>query len=220
MIEVCIFDIGGVLIDTDDALLYAIRSSLLENNLVAPPDSQIVQYFGTSTRYIFKNTLTSVYKGNKIDPTLEKCYALFQSIFPEKVLDKMKILPDVYTTLQNLSLLKIKLACQTGFRSKEAHDILEHFNLLRYFSTVVTFDDVKKPRPDPEAMELVLKKLNIREKNNCLYIGDTVADIRFAKNSGVKIACITTGPQPRSSLEKEKPDYIVNNLRELSDLIR
>jgi len=219
MVEACIFDIGGVLIRTDLALRNAVKRSLEMNGLQAPPDSEINKYLGTGGRNILKSVLYSIYTGNDFDSFFERCYGTLKTIFPDKVLDNLELLPGAERCLQELSLRQIKLACQTAATKKDALTLLRHFNLLSYFPILVTYDDVKKIRPDPEAMYLAMKKLSIADKTQCLYIGDSITDIRFAKNSGVKIACVATGGQPKEILEKEKPDYLIKNLIELLNLI-
>jgi len=220
MIEACIFDIGGVLVRTEDAILYAVRSTMAKNNLQPPPEGQIFKYFGMSNRFILESSVVLSYKGSNLRDISEKCYKSFKEIYPEKLLDKHKSIPGVDDCLRELNARGITTACQTGMTLSEAKSLLEHFNLLHYFSVMVTLDDIKNTRPDPEAMYLILKKLNITDKSKCLYIGDTVKDIQFARNAGVKIACVTTGPQSRETLAKEKPDYLMHNLIELPKLIQ
>ncbi|NYZ76621.1 HAD family hydrolase [Candidatus Micrarchaeota archaeon] len=219
MIEACIFDIGGVLIRTDLALRNAVKRSLEVNGLRAPPDSEITQYLGTGGRNILKSVLRSVYTGNDIDSTFERCYGTFKTIFPNTVLNNLELLPGVERCLHELSVRRIKLACQTAATKKDAVTLLKHFNLLSYFPILVTYDDVKKIRPDPEAMYLTMEKLGIADKSKCLYIGDSITDVKFARNAGVKIVCVTTGSQPKEILMREKPDYLINNLPELLDLV-
>jgi pyrophosphatase PpaX len=219
MIEACIFDIGGVLIKTDTAYLAATQTSLSRNNLPLPPRSEIIKYLGTTDYHLIRSVVGLVYQGDDINSMYEKCYASFQSLFPEKILDELEVLPGVERCLQELSKRGIRLACQTGMKFGEASTILGHFNLLSYFPIIITLDDVKNPRPDPEAIYLTLMRLGITDKSRCLYIGDTFTDIRFARNAGVKIACTTTGAQKREILEKEKPDYIVDNITEILRLL-
>jgi len=218
MIEACIFDIGGVLIRTEDAILHAIRSVITKNNLQPPPEAQIFKYFGMSNRLILESSVALSYKGSNLRDISEKCYKSFKETYPEKLLDKHQIIPGVDDCLRELNARRITTACQTGMTLSEAKSLLEYFNLLHYFPVIVTLDDVENTRPDPEAMYLILKKLNITDKSKCLYIGDTIQDIKFARNAGVKIACVTTGPQ-RAILAREKPDYCIDNLTELLELV-
>ena len=50
-------------------------------------------------------------------------------------------------------------------------------------------------------------------------IGDSVSDIRYAKQAGVQSIAITWGWQWRDRLVKEKPDFVVNSVHELAILL-
>ena len=50
-------------------------------------------------------------------------------------------------------------------------------------------------------------------------IGDSVSDIRHAKKAGVRSIAVTWGWQSRDLLQKERPDYVVDSVGELSDLL-
>jgi hypothetical protein len=48
--EACIFDIGGTLVRAEEALLGAIKETLLENKLAPPPDDDISIHFDIGHR--------------------------------------------------------------------------------------------------------------------------------------------------------------------------
>lgn len=50
-------------------------------------------------------------------------------------------------------------------------------------------------------------------------VGDSISDIRYAKQAGVQSVAATWGWHSHAKLAKEEPDYIVNNVQELSGLI-
>lgn len=50
-------------------------------------------------------------------------------------------------------------------------------------------------------------------------IGDTVSDVECARASGLNVAIVTTGFDSREHLAAAKPDYLVDDLRELLDVI-
>lgn len=218
MIEACVFDIGGTLIKTEDALLEAIKQSFLKNNLTPPPDDEILLHCGIGHLNIFRKLIPTTRRADA-GSLIKSCYLHFKSTYPQNFMDEFRLFPNVELCLTKLKEKKIKTACQTGMGSKEARMLLQHFNLLSYFPVLVAFEDAPKPRPHPDAMYLTMKRLGISDKTKILYIGDTITDIKFAKNSGVRIACVTTGPQPKEILLKEKPDYLIDNLMELLDLV-
>ena len=49
-------------------------------------------------------------------------------------------------------------------------------------------------------------------------VGDTLDDVRSARNAGVKSAAVTTGHQAMSTLLTAEPDYIIHDLSELMQL--
>ena len=54
---------------------------------------------------------------------------------------------------------------------------------------------------------------------NIYFVGDAGTDIQQGKLAGVKTIAVTWGFQGRSRLEMEKPDFIVDNIQELSDIL-
>jgi HAD superfamily hydrolase (TIGR01549 family) len=56
-------------------------------------------------------------------------------------------------------------------------------------------------------------------KDEVLYVGDELRDIEAAKKTGVKIVSVTWGFQARELLERAHPDYIVEDVRNLRDLL-
>jgi phosphoglycolate phosphatase-like HAD superfamily hydrolase len=50
-------------------------------------------------------------------------------------------------------------------------------------------------------------------------IGDTVSDVECARASGMRVAVVTTGFDSRENLQAAQPDYLVDDLRQLLDVL-
>ena len=50
-------------------------------------------------------------------------------------------------------------------------------------------------------------------------VGDSVSDIRYAKQAGVQSVAVLGGWHSQAKLAKEGPDFMVNTVQELADLI-
>jgi pyrophosphatase PpaX len=111
-----------------------------------------------------------------------------------------------------------KLAVLTAFERPEADFFLEQMGLREYFDVVLSTEEVREHRPHPQGLLVALSHLNALPEE-CLYVGDTMLDIQFARNAGVKVACVKTGAQDNGLLEKEKPDYLVENFREMVSVL-
>ncbi len=72
-------------------------------------------------------------------------------------------------------------------------DALKLNDIVEFF---VAADDVKVAKPDGEGCLSAMKKLNITNPEEVLYIGDNTTDLLTAKNAGIDCALVTWGPNP------------------------
>jgi HAD superfamily phosphatase len=77
---------------------------------------------------------------------------------------------------------KAELGVFTGRVWQEMNYTLDRCKTRQYFKTIVTADDVAKPKPDPEGLRKVLSG---RPTERALYIGDNVDDALAAQSAGV-----------------------------------
>ena len=62
--------------------------------------------------------------------------------------------------------------------------VLESVQLKHWFKTVVTGEDVERPKPDPEGVQLALQGLSLSQ-SEVLMVGDSAADIQAGRKAGV-----------------------------------
>jgi HAD superfamily phosphatase len=77
---------------------------------------------------------------------------------------------------------KAELGVFTGRVWQEMNYTLDHCKTRKYFKTIVTAEDVSKPKPDPEGLR---KVLHGRAADRALYIGDNVDDALASQSAGV-----------------------------------
>jgi len=61
---------------------------------------------------------------------------------------------------------------------------MEGLTLKRYFAAVVTGEDVTRNKPDPEGIQMVLKRMEVRP-SRVIMVGDSASDIQAGRNAGV-----------------------------------
>jgi HAD superfamily hydrolase (TIGR01509 family) len=93
----------------------------------------------------------------------------------------------------------------------------EKFDLSGYFDAVITGDDVKKGKPDPEPYELAAAQLHLRA-SDCIVIEDSVNGILSGKAAGCFVIGITTSFSA-DALEKAQPDLVVPAFGVLASLL-
>jgi len=91
---------------------------------------------------------------------------------------------------------------------------LEDYGLLKFFKVVIGNDSVFKIKPHPEALLKCLEEIKLSNKE-VIYIGDMVDDVETSRNANIKIISVTWGWSSKEELKKAKPDWIVDNPKEL-----
>lgn len=89
---------------------------------------------------------------------------------------------------------------------------LDLYDLTKYFDTIVSADDIKKPKPDPEGINIALERL--APTKNVLYIGDNVSDMQAGINAGVK-TCSVMYSNSFEECEKLNPTFCIKDLNGL-----
>jgi len=91
--------------------------------------------------------------------------------------------------------------------------------LENVFDSIVTEEDTKKLKPDPEALFICARKLKVDPKD-CVYIGDSKGDILAARNAGMISIAVTWGYHDISVLEEAKPEHVAKNFIELYNIVK
>ncbi len=89
-------------------------------------------------------------------------------------------------------------------------------NTRGYFQAVVTGDDVKRGKPDPEVFLRAAKKLGAPPES-CVVFEDAVAGVEAAKAGGMKCVAVTfVGHHPEENLRAAGADLIVESLEHVT----
>jgi HAD superfamily hydrolase (TIGR01549 family) len=151
---------------------------------------------------------------------------------------KSQLFAETVQTLKALGELGTKMGLVTNTSEKAVSTVFQNHGLKNYFGVVVTREDVKKLKPDPEGVLLAVKKLGAR---NCFMVGDLVLDVLAAKGAKVKAIIVRRKPEqadsqdflrslPAELLEQAKrlladgedfhPDYVAQSLSEVVTIVQ
>jgi len=86
------------------------------------------------------------------------------------------------------------------------------------FDIIYTTENIVDRSKD-EILKEILEKWSLKN-NELAYVGDHVNDVKYSKLAGVIAIGITSGNHSREELEAEKPDFIIDCLEELEEIIR
>lgn len=117
---------------------------------------------------------------------------------------------------------KIQVVLNTGYNQKTAQTLLDklHWTTGKQYDLLVTADDVQRGRPNPDMILLAMKKLGVPDAGTVVKIGDSIIDIEEGKAAKCYLSLgITTGAQTKEQLKTANPDYIINSLHYIKELI-
>jgi HAD superfamily hydrolase (TIGR01509 family) len=198
-----IFDFDGVIINSHDvqvkALTEAFKTICGEG---VPPYDDFFKLSGDSLKNIFTQL------GLPLD-----MIPIYQKISRENI-GLIKIHEGMIKLLKKLNEAGCFCALCTGKDRSRTIEILKHFNIEQHFKVVICSDDVTNPKPHPESLFVIMKKLGTSPEN-IVMVGDGINDILSAKNANIESIAVTWGDVPGNELIKSEPTYIAHDILEL-----
>ena len=116
----------------------------------------------------------------------EKCIKAHRGYqeLPESV-ESISLYPGVKETLERLHAVGVKFGIATSRTNSRLLKItLQKFGILHLFETMVSAEDVTKPKPDPECLFLIMEHLGTT-KEKTFFVGDTTADTDAGHAAGI-----------------------------------
>lgn len=210
--DAVLFDLDGTLIDTTSAILRSLQHTLWHFTGEKRDLDSFRQYIGIPLDDAMRVIVPS-------DPEAAREVYVRHNLGIHDEL--VRGFPGAVFTLKTLKENGIRLAVVTSKRRRTAQAGIDLAGLTGLFDAEVFFDDTERHKPDAEPILKALDLLGLWG-GKALMVGDSVYDIRAAKNAAlaqgsvrVKSAGAAYGPSGREILLQEQPDFIIDKLDEL-----
>lgn len=211
-IEAIIFDMDGVLLDSESVCDRCFEQAAIEQNIEnRKPIIEDARGMGKSS---FLSFISKTY-GDKIDTELlwNRASELFHIV---EDTEGLSLLPFVKEILEYLKPnYKIALASSTRRVSVERQ--MKATGIWDFFDVTVCGDDVQNTKPSPEIYQMAVKKLNLLPEN-CLAVEDSMNGIKSATSAGLKVIMVIDQVKPDEQI-KSLTWKIFNSLENLKDFL-
>jgi pyrophosphatase PpaX len=124
------------------------------------------------------------------------------------------LFPNVLTTLDQLSNEYEMGIVTSGSKSRVLRD-MDRLDIHKYFSALVTGDDITEPKPTPQGLMMAIEHLSIMP-NEAVYVGDAHADFEMSRAAGVPFIGV---PSEFANLTSDHPEYDLHSIASLHDVI-
>lgn len=209
-VDLIIFDLDGTLVDSQEDIINAVKFSLKTLRLKEKTDSEISAYIGTGVEDLIRKSLGA-------RPELFKeALEIFTQHYSKHFADNTVLYPNVKQILEHFK--NKKMAVVTNKNKHSTVRTLNAFEIDGYFSDVLGGDDVSCRKPSSCPLDLVIQKHKAK-KENALIVGDMAIDVLAGKQAGIATCAVTYGIGKREDIIKAKPDFMIDDIIKLKDII-
>lgn len=213
-IQAVLFDMDGVLIDTEKIILEAAIIGLKQFGVYAEPDDFTPFIGGGETKYLGG---PAEKHGVKFDPEMKTVvYEIYNNLLkkhPDAVYDG--VLESVKKIMKDYKAA----VCSAADYPKVCHNLNAIGITPDFFTALVTGSDVEKQKPNPD---IYLKGAELcgADAKCCVAIDDTINGIKAANAAGCVSVGITTSFSKETLINEAGAMYVIDDIRTFPDLLK
>lgn len=210
-IKAVIFDMDGVLIDSEPVYLAHLRHFLEENH--GKIDEELLYAMAGASSKKTWGLMAQMWR-EEIAP--EAVQALYRAAYPDFQAPYREVLfPGVRELLAWLKEEQIRLAIASSSSERSIRRMLKETGLETYFSCLVSGEMFKESKPDPEIYLYTLSKLGLKAED-CIVVEDSTYGICAAKAAGLKVVA---RKDRRFPFDQSGADYLVEQTSQLKEVL-
>ncbi len=211
-LKAVLFDMDGVLADSEELIFQAARKMFGEHGIEVHHED-FRPYLGTGEDSYLGNVARKY--GYAMDMARDKArtYEIYAQLAP----GNLKLFPGASEFIGSCRKKNLRLAVATSADEYKMKVNLKALDLDdNAFDETVNGLEVTRKKPDPEIYLKAASKLHVNP-SECLVVEDAVSGIEAAKSAGMYCLAVTNSYGRK---ELGQADWVVDNLNEFIDVIR
>ena len=209
MVKAVLFDMDGVLIDSEPIHTRVKRDTLIHFGLDAEIDFSA--YMGRTSRVLFTDAIERAGR-HELEPSMLADYKHERYLDILKNDNAIQPIEGARELLLRLSEERIPMALASSSARQVIEAVLEKFDFHRFFSSVLSGADLPASKPDPAVYRISAERLG-KNPSECGVLEDASSGIAAAKAAGMR--CIAFKNPNSGKQDLSGADWIVNHLSEI-----
>ena len=206
-----IFDMDGVLVDSNPFHVQKWIEFLHERGIPYNAEDLPKQVLGSRNDTAFRRFFGRDLREGEIEKLSEDLEARFRAAFRPHA----QPLLGLKTLMDECRAEGIPLAVASSAMTKNVDFVVDTLKLRSYFASIVTGDDVSRPKPDPEIYIKAAERLRLSPAK-CVAFEDSFVGIQSAKRASMKCVAIASTFPAEDLRRQTQADLVVKNFEELS----
>ncbi|MEM4390043.1 MAG: HAD family phosphatase [Candidatus Micrarchaeia archaeon] len=196
MIRALVFDLDGVIADTEPLHYASFHELLARWGIRIPWRIWSTRYIGTGSSHIFEDIFRRHGISEDVSTWVKRRSELYARMLNEREVKPIRGFMRFFARAKRAGL---RMAVVSGGHRAHIAATLRKLGLEKEF-VVVAIEDVRNRKPHPEGFLLAAKRLGV-SPSECLAFEDSVAGVEAAKRAGMLTIALTTSTT-RSNLKK------------------
>jgi len=212
--EAVLFDFDGLLVDSEPMHYRAFTEVLDPRGMGFTWQKYVETYMGFDDRDAFREAFRA--KGISLDDAnLAELVAAKSDAFLRGLRGGVTAYPGAVPMIESLHAAGRPLALCSGALLSDIEPIFAQLGIGHCFDVIVSADNVRRSKPDPESYALAFSRLSERHPTSMTIPGksiaveDTPAGIRSAKGAGLRVLAVTNS---YGAGELAEADWITDSL--------
>ncbi|MDC0662313.1 phosphoglycolate phosphatase [Marinobacter sp. SS21] len=216
--QTILFDLDGTLVDSAADLAAAIDQMLLALGREQAGEARVRQWVGNGAAVLVQRALAGCHDHDAGAPMDQATYHQALTLFFDAYHDHNGLHATVYDGIEDFLVRAQQQGCKLGVVTNKpaafTDALLEQMGLSHWFGVTVSGDTLTVKKPDAAPLHHALAALG-GDVGSALMVGDSVTDIRAARNAGVPVVAVRYGYNYGDPIDSLGAEIVVDSLAEL-----
>jgi HAD superfamily hydrolase (TIGR01509 family) len=208
MINAVIFDLDGVLIDSEPLHCKA-DSQLLRELGIDVPENYFDRFTGWTDTAMWEAIKTDYHITKSINELMKMQIPIKLNLLRD---GDFKAIPGIVELLEEIKTGHIPIAIASSSPKLFIEAVVEIIGIKEYFNILLSGEEIENSKPEPDIFLKVAELLNVNP-SECLVVEDSKSGTIAAKKAGMK--CIGYQNLNSGNQDLSEADIIVNDIREI-----